>query len=80
MVINDKGNIIGVTNNGKTPGGNSLIELSGEKNWSTAKVINYKSITPSTTVAITPENKNYVINQDFTNNYAKTWRIEQIKF
>jgi len=80
MVINDKGNIIGVTNNGKTPGGNSLIELSGEKNWSTAKVINSKSITPSTTVAITPENKNYVINQDFTNNYAKTWRIEQIKF
>lgn len=80
MVINDKGNVIGVTNNGKMPGGNSLIELSGEKDWSTAKVINSKSITPSTTVTITPEHKNYVINQDFTNNFSKTWRIERIEF
>lgn len=80
MVINDKGNVVGVTNNGKTPGGNMLIELSGEKDWLAAEVINSKSITPSTTVAITPENKNYIINQDFSNNYAKTWTIEQIEF
>ncbi len=80
MVINSKGNIIGVTNNGKAPGGNMLIELSGSKDWKSAKVINSKSITTSTTVAVTPDNKHYVINQDFSDNFKKTWRIEQVKF
>lgn len=80
MVINNKGNVVGVTNNGKTSGGNRLIELSGDKEWLTAKVINSKSITPSTTVTITPENKNYIINQDFSNNNKKTWTIEEVEF
>jgi len=80
MVITDKGNVIGVTNNGKTAGGNTLIELAGEKDWETAKVVNTKAIKPSTTVAITPDNKNFVINQDFSDNAAKNWTIEQIKF
>jgi len=34
----------------------------------------------STTVALTPDNKNYVINQNFADSLAKTWTIEQIKF
>jgi len=80
MVLNSKGNIIGVTNDGKNPGGNSLIELKSNDNWKTAEVINSKSIKGSTTVAITPENKNYIINQDFTNESKDNWTIEQIKF
>ena len=80
MFINAKGNVVGVTNNGKTPGGNTFIELSGKNNWESAKVINSKAITASTTVAVTPDNKQYVINQDFSNDSAKNWTIEQIKF
>lgn len=80
MVINKKGHIIGVTNNKKTPGGNMLIELKSDDNWKSAQVINSKSIIPSTTLTITPENKNYVINQDFTKPNKKIWNIEQIKF
>jgi len=80
MVITSKGTIIGVTNDGESPGGNVLIELSGNKNWESAQVIKTKAITPSTTVAITQGSKNYVINQDFTNDAKKTWTIERIEF
>jgi len=80
MVINSNGNVIGVTNNGTSPGGNMLIELSGKKDWESAKVVNSKGITASTTVAITPNNKQYVINQDFSNSYKEIWTIERIKF
>ena len=80
MVINSEGNVIGVTNNGVSPGGNMLIELSGNKGWDTAEVVKSKVITASTTVAVTPENKNYVINQDFLNPMAKNWTIERIQF
>jgi sugar lactone lactonase YvrE len=80
MFINTKGNVVGITNNGTSPGGNMLIELSGKNDWKSAKVINAKAITASTTVAVTLENKQYVINQDFSNDSAKTWTIEQIKF
>jgi sugar lactone lactonase YvrE len=80
MVLNAKGNVVGVTNNGTSPGGNTLIELSGKNNWESAEVVNSKAITPSTTVAVTPENKYYVINQDFTSNDAKNWTIERIEF
>ena len=80
MVINTKGDIIGVTNDQKSPGGNILLELSSKNSWKSAKVVNSKKITTSTTVAITPNNKHYVINQDFSNNFLKTWIIEQIKF
>ncbi len=80
MVITSNGNIIGVTNNQKTPGGNKLIELSGKDNWKSAEVVNSKSITPSTTVAVSADNKYYVINQDFSDNNKKEWKIEEIKF
>ena len=80
MVLNAKGNVVGVTNNGTSPGGNMLIELSGKDDWKSAKVINSKAIAASTTVAVTSENKNYVINQDFSRNSAKTWTIQQVKF
>lgn len=80
MVLSSNGNVIGVTNNGKSPGGNTLIELAGEDDWESAKVVNSKEIAASTTVAITPDGKNYVINQDFTNSTPENWTIEQIKF
>ena len=80
MVINSKWNIIGITNNWKFPGWNILIELSGKKDWESAEIINSKEITASTTLAITPENKNYVINQDFSNDSATNWKIESIDF
>ena len=79
MVLNSNGNVVGVTNNGKTPGGNTFIELSSDDNWESAKVISTKAITPSTTVAITPENSNFIINQDFMSNEAKNWTIERIE-
>jgi len=80
MVLTTKGNVIGVTNNGTSPGGNSLIELSSKNNWESAEVVNSKGITASTTVAVTPENKYYVINQDFLEESKETWTIEQIVF
>jgi len=80
MVINTKGNIVGVSNNGTSPGGNMFIELASKNNWKSAKVVNSKAITASTTLAVTPDNKQYVINQDFSNDSAKTWTIERIEF
>ncbi|MCK5726953.1 MAG: hypothetical protein KAH22_09035 [Thiotrichaceae bacterium] len=80
MFINKKGNIVGISNNGKMPGGNIFIELLGANDWKSATVINFKEITASTTVAVTPNNKHYVINQDFSNDSQKTWTIEQVKF
>ena len=80
MFINAKGNVVGVTNNGISPGGNRLIEVSGQDDWESAKVINSKMITASTTVAVTPDDKHYVINQDFSNDLQKTWIIEQVQF
>lgn len=80
MVIKENGNVIGVTNNGTAPGGNTLIELSSSNGWESAKIVNSKSITASTTVAVTPDNKNYTINQDFTQPMKENWTIEQIKF
>lgn len=80
MVLTSNGNVIGVTNNGTMPGGNTLIEISSQDNWESARVINTKAITASTTVAITPDGKNYVINQDFTNRTPENWKIERIEF
>lgn len=80
MVITLKGNVIGVTNNGTSPGGNMLIELSGKNGYESAEVVNSKDIAPSTTVAVTPDNKYYVINQDFTDNNKESWTIERIDF
>jgi sugar lactone lactonase YvrE len=80
MVINAQGNIIGISNDGVSGGGNLLMELTGTNDWTTADVVNSKSINGSTTVAVTPESRNYVINQDFSNGAATTWIIEQIKF
>lgn len=80
MVLNANGNVVGVTNNGTSPGGNMLIELSGNNDWESADVVNSKAITSSTTVAITEENNQYVINQDFSSATKETWTIEQIKF
>ncbi len=80
MVITPKGTTIGVTNNAKTGGGNMLIELMSKDNYKSAQVIHSKEITPSTTVALTNSNEPYVINQDFSDNFKKTWTIEKIGF
>ena len=80
MVLKSDGNVVGVTNNGTSPGGNTLVELSSNDNWTSAKVIHSKTIPASTTVAITPGNKNYVINQDFTQPMKEDWTIQQVKF
>ena len=80
MLVKSNGNVIGVTNNGTSAGGNTLIELSSNDNWKSAKVINSKSIPASTTVAITSSNENYVINQDFTKPMKEDWTIQQVKF
>lgn len=80
MVLKPNGNVVGVTNSGTAPGGNTLIELSSTDNWQSAKVINSKLIPASTTVAIAPSNKNYVINQDFTQPMKEDWTIQRIKF
>jgi sugar lactone lactonase YvrE len=80
MVITPKGTVIGVSNDGKTGGGNMLIELSSKDSYQSAQVIHAKAITPSTTVALTPSNEPYVINQDFSDNFKKIWKIEKIKF
>jgi sugar lactone lactonase YvrE len=80
MILKADGKVVGVTNNGTAPGGNTFIELSSNDNWESAKVINTKSIKASTTVTVTPENNYYIINQDFTKPMKKDWIIEQIKF
>jgi len=80
MVLKENGNIVGVTNNGTSPGGNTFIELSSTDNWQSAKVINSKAIPASTTVAVTPNNNNYVINQDFTKPMKEDWTIQKINF
>ena len=80
MVIKENGNIVGITNNQKSAGGNMLIELSSSDNWKSAKVVHKKEIKPSTTVAVTPKSENYVLHQDFSDDFAKTWNIEKIEF
>jgi len=80
MAFNTQGNIVGITNNGKEAGGNVLMELSSKNNWNSAQIVHSKPIKASTTVAITPENQNYVIHQDFSDNGKTTWEIEKIRF
>jgi sugar lactone lactonase YvrE len=80
MVIKPNGDVVGVTNNQKTPGGNRLITLRSSDNFKTAKVIKSKDIDASTTVAVTPNGKIFVINQDFTNNFKKDWNIQEVNF
>lgn len=80
MVLNSKGNVVGITNNGTTPGGNTLVELSSKNDWKSAEVVHAKGITASTTVALTEDDKNYIINQDFSDNFKKSWTIEEIAF
>ncbi len=78
MVINKSGNVVGVTNDGKTPGGNTLIELSSIDNWESAQSIHSVSIPASTTVALTPSNDYYIILQDFSDSFKKNWTIKKI--
>lgn len=80
MVLKSNGKVVGVTNDGSTPGGNTLIELSSKDNWESAEVVNSKAIKASTTVAVTANDKNYIINQDFSAPMKETWTIQQISF
>lgn len=80
MLLSPEGKLIGVSNDGTNPGGNLLLELSSTDNWSSAQLLNQKAITASTTVALTEENENYVIQQDFADAAATSWLIEKISF
>ena len=80
MVITKDGDVIGVTNDAKGPGGNTLVELSTQDGWSSASVPHAKAITLSTTVAVTPDGHNFVIEQDFSNAMAKRWNIREVSF
>lgn len=80
MVLKDDGKLVGVTNNQKTAGGNTLIQLKSDDDWRSAKLVNTKAITTSTTVAITKKGENYVINQDFMQPKATNWKIQRIDF
>ena len=80
MVITPKGKVMGVTNNGKTGGGNTLVELTSKDNWKSANVTQSKAITTSTTLALTQTDASYVINQDFSDNFKKSWVIEKVGF
>ena len=80
MAMKANGHIVGVTNDQKTAGGNSLIEIASDDHWASATVIHAHSIKPSTTVAVTEKDEHYVIHQDFSNNFAKTWTIERVGF
>lgn len=82
MVVAPTGKVLGVTNNGKSPGGNTLVELSSKDGWQSATITHSKSISPSTTVALTPKGKSYVIHQDFSPQAGKkkNWTIQQISF
>lgn len=80
MVLTHEGKVVGVTNDGKTPGGNTLIELSTNNGWENATIEKTQSISASTTVAITPGGKNYVINQDFMDSFGTTWKIQRVLF
>ena len=79
MVLKEDGNIIGITNNQTTPGGNTFLELSSQDNWKSADVVATKVINPSTTIALTPQNEYYIINQSFMTNFSKKWTIENVK-
>ena len=79
MVVTSNGDVVGITNNQKAPGGNMLLELSTKDAWKSAEIITAKEITTSTTIAVTPEHKYYVINQDFSDNFKKVWNIELIE-
>ena len=80
MVVTAGGNVVGITSDGKTGGGNRMIELAGENGWRSARVLQSAAIAPSTTVAVTPDGHYYVINQDFADGNRKTWKIEKIEF
>ena len=80
LVLKEDGNIVGVTNSGTAPGGNVLMELSSNDGWKSAQEVSAIDIKASTTVAVTPSNKYYVLNQDFTDSAKENWTIEQIEF
>jgi len=80
LVVNKDGDIVGVSNDQKGAGGNMLIKLSTRDGWNSAEVTKSKSIKASTTVAVSKDNKNYVINQDFSDNNKTSWRIEKVEF
>jgi sugar lactone lactonase YvrE len=80
MLMTRSGNVVGVTNDGVAPGGNTLIELASADDWASAEIVNSKPIAPSSTVAITEHNTLHVINQDFTREAATDWTIERVDF
>ncbi len=79
MIVTENGKVVGVTNDGVSKGGNVLLELSANEDWTSATITRSRP-TPSTTVAETPSGEYFVINQDFSDGTATSWTIEQISF
>ncbi len=80
MVIDPKGNLIGISNDQKSGGGNLLLKLTSKDNWQTASITNAKDITPATTLALDKEQNPFVIQQDFSEPMKKRWTIQKILF
>lgn len=78
MVLTSTGAVVGVTNDGASPGGNVLLELESTDGWVSANVTTRVAIPASTTVARTADDHFFVINQDFSDGAATSWTIQQI--
>jgi len=76
MVYKTDGKLVGVTSF------ETLVELNSSDNWVTATVENSKALSsPGTTVAVTPEGKQYALLTDVVNQSIFTnWVIELIEF
>lgn len=78
MVLTSTGAVVGVTNDGASPGGNVLLELESNDGWVSANVTARVAIPASTTVARTEYDDYFVINQDFSDGTATSWTIQHI--
>lgn len=80
MVLNEKGNVVGVTFAPDSKGDYFVVELSSDDNWKSAKVLNSKNTKKSTTIAQVKPNLYYVINQNWKNKKAENWTLEKVAF
>ncbi|RKR12191.1 sugar lactone lactonase YvrE [Maribacter vaceletii] len=78
MILNEKGNLVGVAKNFDNPKRGFVFELSTEDEWKTAKVVQKISINRSSTIAQVNSEIYYVLNQDWKNKNAKTWTLEKV--
>lgn len=78
MILNEKGNLVGVAKNFENPKEGFVFELSSDDKWKTADVVKKIAINRSSTIAQVNSDVYYVINQDWKNKHAKTWTLEKV--